>query len=192
MECRDGIPCENCKRTGRSCTTSINQVSSLPVFVGWRNDTEITSKELPSLLEDRAAISVPQSLGLKDYDRTFPYFFTSFLSMNALISDKSTDGGLLALAKSSPALRDAIHAVAALHRKQQDQFAVTEANGRCETFKALEAYNRSVHCMQIHITQNSFLRDPSVLWTTFLLGLFEVCIIMKSLFKFFNGLIWIS
>jgi hypothetical protein len=177
VKCRDGIPCENCRRTGRSCTAPIKQAPSMPVFVGWKSSPDIKNKEFALLLGKKSSLSVPQSMTPIDHDCTIPYFFTCFLPMNLLVNDKSASIGLLAMAKSSPALRDAIQAVAELHRKQQDQFAVAGLNAHGATYKALQAYDRSVRCMQVHIMTNTFLDDPSALWTTFLLGLFEVRIV---------------
>jgi hypothetical protein len=81
---------------------------------------------------------------------------------------------LLAMMTTSEALRDAIHAVAILHRKQQYQLTTGSTKGSGETHQALQAYDRSVRYMQRCISSNTFLQDPSSLWTTFLLGLFEV------------------
>jgi hypothetical protein len=174
VKCRDGFPCKNCKRTGRLCTAPVKGTPSTAIFIGWNTDRDSKNKKEVLLLQDTSPPSVPQSIALADKERTFPYFFTSFLSMNAIVRDKSINARILGMAKSSPALQDAIHAVAALHQKQQDQLTVSGVSGNTETYKALQAYNRSVCCMQSCIKTNTFLDDPSALWTTFLLGLFEV------------------
>jgi hypothetical protein len=123
----------------------------------------------------RAAITLPQRIHPNRADHTIPYFFTSFLPMNILTSNKAPiNNELLAMAKISPALEDAINAVAALHRKHQDQLRGETGGGNCETSEALQAYSRSVRSVQSKIASDAFLRDPSSLWTTFLLGLFEV------------------
>jgi hypothetical protein len=155
----------------------VKHIPSTAIFIGWSTDQSPGKKKEALLLQDTSPTSVPQSIALADKERTFPYFFTSFLPMNTIASDKSVTARLLAMAKSSPALQDAIHAVAALHQKQQDQLTVPGGGGNGETYKALQAYNQSVRCMQSCIETNTFLDDPSALWTTFLLGLFEVHII---------------
>jgi hypothetical protein len=188
VKCRDGIPCENCKRTGRLCTAPVKSTPSTAIFIGWSTERDSKNKKEVLLLQDTSPPSVPQSIAIADHERTFPYFFTSFLPMNAIVSDKSINARILAMAKSSPALQDAIHAVAALHQKQQDQLTVSGVSGNGENFKALQAYNRSVCCMQSCIKTNTFLDDPSALWTTFLLGLFEVRIFLDDLATFRNRL----
>jgi hypothetical protein len=159
----------------------------MPVFVGWRTNPKPGNKKCGLLLEDKSAPPVPQSMALVDHDYTIPYFFTCFLPMNILGNNKSIDNGLLEMAKSSPALQDAIHAVAELHRKQQDHLTVAGVYTSDGTYKALQAYDRSVRCMQSHIMKDTFLEDPSALWTTFLLGLFEVRITVDDRNVFFTG-----
>lgn len=117
---------------------------------------------------------LPQSLGLAEDDRAHLYFFVPFSRMNVLLGNMSIEDDVLELSKTSPALRDAIEALATLHYKQQESFSIVLETGQCDTHRALQAYGRSVRCMQNHITSNTFLGDPSALWTTFLLGLFEV------------------
>ena len=103
------------------------------------------------------------------------YFFSSFLPMNVLSS-----GGLLlqkelqSMVHSSVALRDALCAVAALHRCQRVQWEVLETKDPEGRQGAMQLYVGSVRSVQARITHNKFADDPSTLWTTFLLGLFEV------------------
>lgn len=172
-KCGDGIPCENCKRTGRLCTISTRPTILVPVFVGEK--TKVTSKvtRSASAREDRTVIHLPRSVELTHADRAFPHFFVAFLPMNVLMN-KSVEAEMLAMAKSSPALRDAVQAIATLHRQQQDQLNMVPADDRCETYHALQAYGRSVRYIQSRIMSADFLSDPTALWATFLLGLFEV------------------
>lgn len=105
---------------------------------------------------------------LNVYDESIPYFFMSFLAMNSLSNDRlPVVDDLLGLMKDGPALRDAISAVALHHRKQQTPVLVGAG-------EALQPYNRSVCYIKKLIASNSFLQDPSALWTTFFLGLYEV------------------
>lgn len=167
------MPCENCRRTGRSCTITINSAMLLPVFVRNNIDLQAGVKEPPTT--KIAIVSrLPPFIGVIGSDRAVPYFFRSFLPMNVFISDQSVEVELLAMMTTSEALRDAIHAVAILHRKQQYQLTIGSTKGSSETHQALQAYDRSVRYMQRCIASNAFLQDPSSLWTTFLLGLFEV------------------
>jgi hypothetical protein len=143
------------------------------VFVGEKADIISEVTKSASAREYYTVIHLPQSIEPAYADRALPYFFTVFLPMNVLL-DKSTEAEVLAIAKTSPALRDTIQAIATLHRKQQAQLNIVPGDGRCETYQALQAYGRSVRHIQSRITSTAFLSDPSALWITFLLGLFEV------------------
>ncbi|KAF2178022.1 hypothetical protein K469DRAFT_732098 [Zopfia rhizophila CBS 207.26] len=163
------------KRCDACVKRKIKPTIFTPVFVGETPNINAKIRTSASPLAGRTTFPLLQSACPKRFDRDLPYFFTSFLPMNVLTSDSVPIGmDLLAMGKTSPALRDAIHAVAALHRKQQGQFTIAGGNGNYETSEALQAYNRSVRCVQNHIASNTFLGDPSALWTTFLLGLFEL------------------
>lgn len=92
----------------------------------------------------------------------------TFTSQQILINDELT-----AMLQHSPALRDAIEAVAALHSQQRKPLAVCTSNKE-SNIEALKAYARSVSCVQKKITAGTFLVDKSALWVTFILGIFEV------------------
>jgi hypothetical protein len=119
-------------------------------------------------------ISLPSSLDMTGDDRAFLYFFQSFLPKNILTSDIAFDTELLSMAKRSRPLRDVVQAIGELHRGQQDQLTTGTFNKSMESYQALHAYDRSVRSVKDLITSRAFLSDPSALWTTFLLGLFEV------------------
>jgi hypothetical protein len=169
------MPCKNCKRTGRSCTISINSTALMPVFVSGQANTRAKVNEPGSSQEYQTVVHLPQSVGLKEHDRAFPYFFMSFLPMNMLANDGSMNTELLMMAKASSALRYAVQAVATLHRDQQDQISIISSIECRPKYSVLQAYGRAVRSMQSLITSGNFLGDPSALWTTFILGLFEVC-----------------
>jgi len=146
------------------------------VFVSPVHDKEIRS---PAALAQREmfAICQPRQMSGRRIDCYLPYFFTQFLPMNTFASEKFTIAeDLLTMVHSSAALRDAITAVAALHAKQQGPLDEV----RIESTEALKAYMRSVSIVQNSIAAGSFMTDQSALWTTFLLGLFEVCMLETS------------
>lgn len=174
LKCRDGMPCKNCERTGRLCIISIKQAALMPVFVAEKSRNSSVSAKSMSPPADQIVKRLPQYIGLKDDDRAFPYFFMSFLPMNILLSEGTVDTELLAMAQTSPALRDAVQAIATLHRRRQDNTTMDLPTTDPQNYQALEAYHRSVCSIQTLIMSNTFLGDPSALWTTFLLGLFEV------------------
>jgi hypothetical protein len=146
----------------------------MPVFVSEKSANQPKAAESAPAAEVNTIAQLSRSIRLAEDECAILYFFVPFSRMNILLGNTSIDSDVLDLAKTSPALRDAIEAVATLHHKQQESFSIVLENGQCETHRALQAYGRSVNCMQNHITSNTFLGDPSALWTTFLLGIFEV------------------
>jgi hypothetical protein len=104
------------------------------------------------------------------YDSSVPYFFMSFLAVNNLSNDRlPVVEELLKLMSDAPALKDAISAVSVYHRRQQGPETASNSD-----YQALRSYGRSVRYIKDCITSNTFSHDPSALWTTFFLGLFEV------------------
>jgi hypothetical protein len=87
---------------------------------------------------------------------------------------------LRSMMHSSAALRDALCAVAALHRYQRAQWTNLRAKDPEGRRSAMQLYVGSVRYVQARITHNKFADDSSTLWTTFLLGLFEVCATIKA------------
>ncbi|KAH4102509.1 hypothetical protein HBH70_215600 [Parastagonospora nodorum] len=174
IKCRDGMPCNNCKRAGRLCTMAIESNALMPVFVSEKSSSRAKAKEHGTPQEYQTVMRLPPSVGLQEQDRAIPYFFVSFLPMNILANDDSINSELQTMTKTSSALRDAIQAVGILHRDQQDQVSLNSSVEARPRYKALQAYDRAVRAIQGLITSNTFLDDPSALWTTFLLGLFEL------------------
>lgn len=154
----------------QTCTAPIKSAAFTPIFVNESNGSRIGQKCNEALLATKGCMLVPQSISFTGLDLDLPYFLTHFLPMNLFIGQKVPVGpNLVELVSTSPALVDAIQAVAALHRRQ-----LSFGSGHAPATDALQAYGRSVRCMQSQITSGTYLDDPSALWTTFLLGLFEV------------------
>ena len=155
------MPCDRCKRTQQTCIAPTQPATSSFVFVNPRTKPEM--RLLSQVSFDKT-------------EREVKYFFSSFLPMNTF-----SHGNLLvqrelqSIMHSSNALRDALCAIASLHRFQQIRCSGSGVEDRNWHRSAMQLYVGSVRCVQAQITQNKFADDPSTLWTTFLLGLFEVC-----------------
>ncbi|KAH7094671.1 hypothetical protein FB567DRAFT_9626 [Paraphoma chrysanthemicola] len=180
IKCHGGIPCENCKRTHRVCKTPVKPQMTERIFVSLKGkslSSAVKSSPRPPFLSAtrRAEVSLPQPVSPKGLDWYLPFFFASFLPMNIFTSDRvSMELDLIDLAKSSPALRGAMYAIAALHGKQTCSLDLANVDVQLNIAESLEAYNHSVCCIRKGIDSNELLDDPSALWTTFLLGLFEL------------------
>ncbi|KAF1842503.1 uncharacterized protein K460DRAFT_293380 [Cucurbitaria berberidis CBS 394.84] len=187
IKCHGGRPCENCRRTNQPCGMATRHTGASFVFVGQASDSK-TEKTGPALPGAQMVSPLPKSICPKRTDRYLPYFFTSFLPMN-LFTGRTIPirEDLLAMSKSSPALKDAIDAVAALHSQRQRQLSFVAQNENVESIQALQAYTRSVRCIQEEIAAGTFMANQSALWVTFLLGLFEVRLMRDS-----TGTNWLS
>ncbi|KAL5444418.1 hypothetical protein PMIN06_008429 [Paraphaeosphaeria minitans] len=170
IKCHGGIPCDYCRRTKQACESPTKPSTFAPVFVGENTDREAKGKQIVEPAIGQSCFPFLRFPAPKICDSSVPYFFMSFLAMNNLSNDRlPVVADLLNLMAGAPALRDAISAVAVHHRKQQVPEAVPLGN-----YQALQSYGRSVRHVQTLITSETFPHDPSALWTTFLLGLFEL------------------
>ena len=122
------------------------------------------------VVKKNIAIHVPNQVPLTPNDTYLNYFFTHFLYQNAFtsISPQFTKS-LTTFLHHSPELHDAVNAISALHISHSTSYL----QGRDDP-TALQAYSRSVRSLQSKLESESTARDPSVLWATLLLGVFEV------------------
>ncbi|KAH7085021.1 hypothetical protein BKA63DRAFT_8151 [Paraphoma chrysanthemicola] len=180
IKCHGGSPCENCKRTNRVCKTPVKSQMTERIFVspkGKSLSSAVKNSPRPPFLSITrgAEVSLPRPVSPKGLERYLPYFFASFLPMNIFTSDRvSMELDLIDLAKTSPALRGAMYAVTASHGEQTCSIDLANVDVQSSIAESLEAYNHSVCCIRKGIDANELLDDPSALWTTFLLGLFEL------------------
>lgn len=95
--------------------------------------------------------------------------------MNVLWSDNlPMQGELQHMMHFSSALRDATNAVAVLHRSLFGRMDGEKTGGCQERVAALKLYSESVRSTREQILDGNLTGDASTLWTTFLLGIFEV------------------
>ncbi|KAL5376647.1 hypothetical protein DPSP01_010317 [Paraphaeosphaeria sporulosa] len=170
IKCHGGIPCDYCRRMKQTCESPTLPTTFAPVFVGENANGNPRGKQIVHTATERTGFSFLRFTAPTMYDSSVPYFFMSFLAMNNLSNDRlPVVADLVNLMADAPALRDAISAVAVHHRKQQSPEAVP-----LDGYQALQSYGRSIRHVKDLITSKTFLHDPSALWTTFFLGLFEL------------------
>jgi hypothetical protein len=160
------MPCDHCNRTRQTCIAPTRTATSSFVFV----DPGVENQ-----------IQLPSRVSLRKSEQDITYFFSSFLPMNTFSNGNlQVQSELKSMVHSSTALRDALCAVACLHRFQRARCiksGIGDLNGRQS---AMQHYVGSVRYVQARIAQNKFIGDPSTLWTTFLLGVFEVCATVRA------------
>ena len=173
-KCSGGPSCLSCERTNRVCVTENPFTPSDFVFVGQK------AKDPPFVLRTAKNINIinlplPGSIDRMGFERDTSYFFHVFLPMNILWSDDlQMQGELQHMMHCSSALRDATNAVAVLHRSLFEQIGGEKTASRQERVAALHLYSESVRSIREQILQNNSTGHASTLWTTFLLGIFEV------------------
>lgn len=149
---------------------SVKLTSLMPVFVGQKSLIDTERMQDPALSMSR----MPQMVDLAWGHRAVPYFFMVFLPMNNFSAGRSVQEEVSIIVKTSRGLRDAIEAVATLHYNRHSRTTGCKVPDRSNGKQALQAYSRAVRHVQSRITSAAFLGAPCALWTTFVLGLFEV------------------
>lgn len=143
------------------------------VFVSQSSNEDITVSTV-STVRRTSPTRLPKQMPARRPDCYLPYFFTQFLPSNQFTSEKFViNDDLLLMVQESAGLRDAIDAVAALHAKKRGYLTCSEKVESVNA-EALQAYMRSVNSVQEKISAGLFMQEKSALWTTFLLGLFEL------------------
>lgn len=95
--------------------------------------------------------------------------------MNGLTGERmAVTTEIVDMMKNTPALKAAICAVASHNLTQQSPTLVSKTDRTNTKMNTLQNYSQSVCYIQKLIASNTFLGDPSALWITFFLGLYEV------------------
>lgn len=110
-----------------------------------------------------------------DFERDLNYFTACFLPMN-LFSGQSllAEKDLRAMIHASPASEHAIAALSSLHRCLTSPGGRHDKSTRQDLHRSMESYSQSVKHVQHVISNQNVQPEPHMLWSTFLLGLFEV------------------
>ncbi|CAI6296015.1 unnamed protein product [Periconia digitata] len=163
IKCQGGVPCEHCRKTSQPCQSHLPESKPALVFV--------SQKAQATTLGDIQKVLVRSS----EFESDLSYFTTCFLPMNLfsghVLFQKSD---LRAILRASPASEHAISAISSLHSvlAAQDKHAQIQTRGKFT--KAMESYGQSVTSVQCLISNQKFQSESYTLWSTFLLGLFEL------------------
>ncbi|XPS70404.1 hypothetical protein M3J09_002625 [Ascochyta lentis] len=171
IKCQGGFPCRICKEKNRFCHMTREDKTIASVFV---HTTSTTFTNRSRSHRKATPISLTHPMVPCRNDIYLTYFFASFLRLNAFTGiAPEFQTSVSSLVHYSSELRDAINAISALHITQNNQTcqSVDMSN---ENLAALQAYSRSVRSMQVKIASKEFIDDPSALWTTLLLSVFEL------------------
>ena len=108
---------------------------------------------------------------LEKRDLFIGFFFSSFLANNDFSGSALDLSTITSQFQSSPSLYNACIAVGALGFGKKLPIGESAAS----TVGALKAYRTSISSFQKEIDTDGFLHYEACLWTTFFLGIFEVC-----------------
>lgn len=110
-------------------------------------------------------------------DRRLAYFVSVFLRRNMFLSrNVPVADDLLTMWMQSSGLRDAIHAIVILDDSRKFQVnRLLYKDCSKPSLKATRAYIGAVQKVQSAIASGTLIMNPSALWTTLFLGVFEVC-----------------
>ncbi|OJD32480.1 c6 finger domain-containing protein [Diplodia corticola] len=161
IKCVGPVPCEYCKKTRQFCFQNVAEKRDAVVFMPYRQ-------------QDATAVPVIRTPTLHNgKDWQLAYFFDSFLKMNEFAADLwgRITPHLYELLHTSPALRDAIAAVAVLDSSRRPTSRSHGATSKTQE-SALKTYASSMVALQCSIDAHGATED--VIWTTFFLGLFEL------------------
>lgn len=178
-QCHGGTPCEYCQRIKKPCEFPIQPKAFTPVFVSETARSLVQDQKNSSMQIETSYLPLLQAPTSDSHDRSIVYFFVTFLSTNNLPTSRfPIADDLLHLIQNAPALRNAISAVAVQHGiHRRPKLAATNK------YHALQSYSHSITHINVLIASNTFAQDPSALWTTFILGLFEVRSVTSSPFS---------
>ena len=110
-------------------------------------------------------------------DRTIRFLdsFSAFIRLNQFTKRfQSLDADLLPLIQKSTALHQAAVAIGALHASRHSSVR-TLGGQKSPSYVAIESYRSSILSLQTRLAEGDAARGEDVIWSTFLLGLFEVC-----------------
>jgi len=125
-----------------------------------------------------AVPGISKSLQPELHDRVVVQFCNSFLESNSF-TGKPIDSDMNSMIQSSLGLSDAAKAIGSLYvrRQHKNQYG-TEMN-------PLRFYAAGLSSLREDLRDSNMRRNISVLWSSFFLGLFEVCI-LSSFYGYIN------
>lgn len=152
-KCQGGQPCEYCTRVNISCVRAPNNTSL-------RSVTFISMGDVLSLAGDRDSVYVG-------------HFHTFTQRCQFSVHFSRLHDTLRPMAANAPYLRDVIIAIGALNASRLPSARVTSPR-MAPSAVAYKYYDAAIRGLNGRISANTDLHDTSLLWGTFLLGLFEV------------------
>ena len=163
----EGFPCKRCSKAGRICTFYESRQPQIRLGSSGRSESETAQREVVTLPVRATHVG---RLILPDQNCSLlTHFYLSFLALNSFTGGTDDFRKLHSLLQDSPTLFNAAIAVSALHVGGQDSAFCLR-----RTHVALQSYRTAVSCLRRDLDDRAQRLDDSTLWSTFLLGMFEV------------------
>lgn len=160
-QCEGGHPCMYCVRTSQTC-----QLQTPP-----RNEVEFVS--FNGVWSDQATQLIGQVS--KPEETLYTEHFALFMQkcqFNRAFASVPKD--LLPLIHVCPSLREIAVAIGALDASRRGAVGLRRGQDSPRHI-AFSSYGKSIHALSTQLENTTSVQREGVLWSTFLLGLFEVC-----------------
>ncbi|KAH6676752.1 hypothetical protein B0J14DRAFT_586248 [Halenospora varia] len=170
IKCHGGFPCGYCTRTGIVCVPPQNLPQSRDIVFVHLNKP--SSNKISTRV--RLSTAIPLDVPLDLDSKLSKHFFSVFLLANDFTAIRHFDFRLIRqLWQSNSGLKNAVTAIVTLdasRRSQQLAHGKKDAAGVI----ALNAYRKALVSLQIDLEGQGILNSNACLWSTFLLGIFEL------------------
>ncbi|KAH8679029.1 hypothetical protein BGZ60DRAFT_402378 [Tricladium varicosporioides] len=170
IKCHGGFPCDYCTRTSIICVQPKTQPrSSDLVFVHVNNSSSNRSISRVSL-----STSISPAVPLDPDSKLSKHFFSAFLLANDFTTTNGFDCHSIArLSQSNSGLKNAVTAIVTLDASRRSQQLAPEKKHAARAM-ALNAYRNSLASLRRDLEDQNILDNSAFLWSTFLLGIFEL------------------
>ncbi|KAH7165323.1 hypothetical protein EDB81DRAFT_942388 [Dactylonectria macrodidyma] len=174
LKCSGALPCSNCEKRGASCTYSNQKPAKAPILIDRGEQKTLASYGAPAAVVRRVQVNAgPRA----DPTLFYFYYFDIFLRKNSFSCQGKSSVDIKELMQRSTCggyLKDAVLSLGAM---EAVKLRSHDGPPHQETYRfALNSYMRSVAGLRDALEYHS--HEPqlrhNVLWTTLLLGLFEL------------------
>lgn len=160
FQCTGPPPCLYCSKKKLECRPQARDLGTEMVFINTRL---------------KPTVNPPNGMSLKGEDIALARFFTVFISRNDFAGTHFDTDGIVCSFQTSSSLYNAAVAIGSLDLRNSSSSLVER---RGVTASALQSYQKSVTTLRDDMKCTEIRQSDAALWTTFFLGLFEVCVPM--------------
>jgi hypothetical protein len=164
-----------CNRVGKTCVAPQTQPRNNDlIFVHIGDLSQVHPSNGKPRTTVSMALAVPPAISLDRQTKLSKHFFSVFIQTNDFTVAKNLNLNLIEqLWQTNSGLREAIMAVAALDASRRSQ-TLSYGSKSVVATTALKEYKKALLSLQNDLDCQMILKNDACLWSTFLLGIFEV------------------